>query len=187
MLMDKRQALDRYCSEKPGLEGIGKAHSLEERVRKSFKRRAAPFQPNWPDSLTTAVQRVSELAGIAQEQLSRIVKLERDVQSLKLCCERLQAGQAIIVPITTLAPDPFDLRHDIKVVIQPSDGEFIATYFDANIATGGDTQEEAFMNLKMLIVDMYESLVDEKEPLGPEPERQLAVLKSVISRRRQDG
>ena len=88
--------------------------------------------------------------------------------------------QPIVVPIGTFAPEPFSLREPIWAVVQPVDDGFVATFFDANISTSGDTQEEAAANLKDLILDIYLDL--EKEPaerLGPEPKRQLAVLKSI--------
>lgn len=44
-------------------------------------------------------------------------------------------SEAILVPITTLAPEPYELIRDILAVVRPADDEFIATFFDANIST----------------------------------------------------
>ncbi len=91
--------------------------------------------------------------------------------------------QPIVVPIVTFAPEPFTLREPIWVVVQTVDDAFVATFFDANISTSGDTQEEAIANLKDLLLDIYLDLEEEpEERLGPEPKRQLAVLRSVIGR-----
>jgi dCTP deaminase len=93
----------------------------------------------------------------------------------------LAASRLGPVPLTTLEPGRYELTRDIPVVLQPSDDGYLATFFDANIATGGDTEEEAIDNLRSLVADTFEFL--ESEPvkrLGPEPLRQLKVLRSLI-------
>ncbi len=91
---------------------------------------------------------------------------------------------SILVPISTLAPHPFTLLRDIPCLIQPADSGFLASFFDANISASGDTQQEALENLKSLLIDIYDDLVSEPpEKLGPEPARQLAVLKAVLKKR----
>jgi hypothetical protein len=89
----------------------------------------------------------------------------------------------ILVPITTFAPEPYQLVRDIPAVVQPEGDEFIATFFDANISTAGDTQEEAVSNLRSLILDTFEYFEAEpSEALGPEPTRQLCVLRTFLKR-----
>ena len=92
-------------------------------------------------------------------------------------------GQSFIVPIETLAPEPYVLKRSMQVVVRPADGEFIATLFDANIGMSGDTPEEAVGNLKSLIVDIFEQYESEEASLGRGPARQLAVLRELIQRR----
>ena len=88
-----------------------------------------------------------------------------------------------MIPIATLAPEPYELVRAIPVVVQPAGGEFIAAFFDANISTAGDTQEEAVANLRSLLLDMFEYLESEPpEALGPEPTRQLGVLRAFLTR-----
>lgn len=95
--------------------------------------------------------------------------------------ELTERVQPIIVPITTFAPEPFELRDSLWVVVQPVADGFTATFFDANISTSGDTQQEAVANLKDLILDVFLDLEEEpKDRLGPEPARQLAVLRALI-------
>jgi hypothetical protein len=92
---------------------------------------------------------------------------------------------SIVVPITTLAPEPFELLREISVVVQPVEHGYTATFFDANINSSGDTQEEAVSNLKSLVVEIFSDL--ESEPaarLGPEPVRQLKVLSMFLRRNR---
>jgi predicted RNase H-like HicB family nuclease len=86
-----------------------------------------------------------------------------------------------MIPIATLVPEPYELTRDIPAVLQPVDDGFIATFFDANISTSGDTEEEAVSNLRSLILDIFEYLESEPtEALGPEPRRQLEVLRAFI-------
>jgi len=55
------------------------------------------------------------------------------------------------------------------------------TFFDANIASGGDTEEEVVDNLRTLIIDTFDLLESvEPEKLGREPYRQLQLLRSLI-------
>ncbi len=89
---------------------------------------------------------------------------------------------AINVPITTLAPDPFELTRDIPVVVQPADDGYIATFYDANISMCGDTKEESVANLRLLLVDVFDELEKEEAQLGPALVRQLAVLRRFIRR-----
>jgi hypothetical protein len=112
----------------------------------------------------------------------RVTRIEREVLSLKRQCKQLRDGQSFMVPIETLAPEPFVLKRSFHVVVSPSDGEFTATFFDANIGMSGDTAEEAVRNLKTVIVDTLEQFEQKEAILGPEPARQLAVLREFIQR-----
>jgi hypothetical protein len=88
--------------------------------------------------------------------------------------------------ITTVAPELYRVIRPIPVVIQPEGDEFSANFFDANIGTAGDTQEEAFSNLRSLILDTFDSLeAENSDALGPEPSSQLAVLREFLARQEQ--
>ena len=92
------------------------------------------------------------------------------------------------VPLTTLEPGRYELNRDIPAVLQASEDGFMASFFDANIATGGDTEQEALDNLRSLIVDTFEMLESEPtEELGPGPKQQLKVLQSIIRKARQNA
>lgn len=83
--------------------------------------------------------------------------------------------------IHSFAPEPYKVLLPINVVIEPAEGGFVATFYDANISASGETEHEAFENLKSLTLDIFDSLRREaRERLGPEPARQLAVLRSVL-------
>jgi dCTP deaminase len=85
------------------------------------------------------------------------------------------------VPLTSLDPGLYELERNIPVVLKPSDDGFTATFFDANIGTSGDTEEEAVDNLRTLIIDTFKLLNSEPiDRLGPEPQRQIRLLRSLI-------
>jgi len=68
-----------------------------------------------------------------------------------------------------------------QVTIATDVDGFVASFFDANISASGETAQEAFENLKSLALDIFDSLSREApERLGPEPARQLAVLRSLF-------
>ncbi len=97
-------------------------------------------------------------------------------------------GPGLWVPITSFAPEPYDLIRQIPVVVQASEEGFVAGFFDANVHAAGDTEEEAVRNLKSLILDVFDSLSAEPlATLGPEPRRQLAVLQEFLAKRVSDA
>ncbi len=66
-------------------------------------------------------------------------------------------------------------------MIRPVGDGFVATFFDANVNASGDTESEAFENLKdMLVATFTEFRRLGEERLGAEPARQLAVLKRFL-------
>jgi hypothetical protein len=119
----------------------------------------------------------------AEEHIERVAKLERRVEVLEARVGILGDPQSLIVPVTTLDPEPFELLRDIHIVIRPTEDGYLATLYDANIGITGDTREEAVMNLRELIVDLFDELEEDEDRLGPVPRQQLAVLRSLMRRR----
>jgi predicted RNase H-like HicB family nuclease len=126
------------------------------------------------------------LAKFAQALLaSRVENLEREVEALRARLDQGGAQRSIIVPIESFAPEPFELIKPFHVVVEPADGEFIASLYDANINASGETEEEAVANLKDMMLTLFERLQQEPErDLGVGPTRQLAVLKSLVRKHR---
>lgn len=104
-------------------------------------------------------------------------------QQVQIIVEPEKDSQSVVVPITTLEPEPFDLLRNISVVVQATDDGYLATFFDANIGMTGDTKEESVANLRLLLVDVFDELEREEGQLGPQLVRQLAVLRSFMKRR----
>jgi hypothetical protein len=139
--------------------------------RQASTRAPPAYQPNWETALRAALA-----------QSGRVARLEREVLVIKDHCKKLRDGQSMIVPVETLAPEPFVLKRPFHVVVRPSDGAYEATFFDANIGMVGDTEAEAVQNLKLLIVDTFEMLESNEAVLGTEPTLQLAVLRELIQK-----
>jgi predicted RNase H-like HicB family nuclease len=119
----------------------------------------------------------------------RINLLESQVGELTTRLEEVEAilergePQSIIVPISTFAPEPYELLNEIRVVVESSGDGFIASFYDANVSTSGESREEAVANLKELILDTFDLLSEgTEETLGPLPRRQKRVLECLMRR-----
>ena len=122
---------------------------------------------------------------VSTEQLtsiqSDIARVDRRLRRIEKILKQ-QPIQSVIVPIESLAPDPYRLVKPIPVVVEPVDeGEFTATFYDASIAAAGETRDEAVDGVRDLIASTYEMLLEhDPKRLGPLPHRQLAVLREFI-------
>jgi len=101
---------------------------------------------------------------------------------LEKLCEN-SSSASVCVPISTLAPEPFDVIKNFYVVVQSEEDCYVATLFDANISSSGDSQEEAVANVIDLTVMIFRSLENEDDSkLGPAIVRQKHALQSLIRR-----
>jgi len=150
----------------------------------------------------TGVQKVSKVVTGWQESLLNLVAtsarhyeetlqtdlrfdlLEKVVVALRTRVSRIESKACVLVPIQMFESTEFFVQQPFLAVVQPDEDGFSATFFDANIGTSGDTQEEAVANLKDLILGTFEQFeaLERENQLGPEPARQLSVLKKVIKR-----
>lgn len=91
---------------------------------------------------------------------------------------------SLIVPITTFAPEPYEVVKEIKAVVQESDDEYTAGFFDANVHAGGCNQQEAIENLKDLLISRFDYLNSQQTTkLGPALAKQIAVLRECIRKK----
>lgn len=115
---------------------------------------------------------------------TRIEGLERELLLLKQRVSKLERSSPVCVPIETFAPEPYELVKPFNVVLQSRDDEYIASFFDANLSASGATEVEAIQNLKDIILGVFDCLLEHDEAeLGPEPSRQLLVLKTFINKK----
>lgn len=105
------------------------------------------------------------------------------MDTLLLELTELRKAKTYVVPLTTLANEPLQMRLSIPATIEGSGEEFTATFSEANVSASGETEADAIANLKDSLVSTFEFLesLPEKE-LGPLPARQWNVLKNVLTR-----
>jgi hypothetical protein len=68
-----------------------------------------------------------------------------------------------------------------RIVVQPIDDGFVASFAEANVNASGENADEALDNLVSIIRDLYLLFSEKKDRLGPEPSRQYSILLSHIS------
>lgn len=109
-------------------------------------------------------------------------KLSRRVNELeKLIDQRSPAST--FTQVSSLGMPGYTVQKPIPVTICQDGEEFTATFFDANISTGGDTGQEAVANLQNLIADFYDELVATPDgQLGPSLQRQKLILLEFVCR-----
>jgi len=92
-------------------------------------------------------------------------------------------NQPVCTMLHSLGVPGYKVLKAIPVTIRKDGDEFVATFFDANISIGGDTQQETVANLQSLIADFYDDLVETPvESLGPSLQRQKHVLVEFVCR-----
>jgi hypothetical protein len=118
----------------------------------------------------------------------RIARLEERVMILEQALPATLAAvmtesQPVCTTISSLGVPGYRVLRPIPVTIRQDGGEFIATFFDANISTGGDTHQEAVANLQSLMADLYDELATTPlAELGPCLQRQKHVLTEFVCR-----
>lgn len=81
--------------------------------------------------------------------------------------------------------EPYALRRPITIEIeQIAEDDYLASFEEANIASSGTTFQEAYQNLAIEILNIFEKFTAEHKNLGPEPNRQLKILRRYLVRRR---
>ena len=129
-----------------------------------------------------------EIVGKNLEERRKACLLLEELSARVLALEtKANEGQkpSTVAHITTFAPEPFLLLKDIEVVLEPTDGECIASFYDANVSSQGGTPPEAIANLKDLLLSRFDYLdkLPPEKKLGPIPRKQIAVLREFIRRR----
>lgn len=75
------------------------------------------------------------------------------------------------------------VRAAIEVAIREADGQIIAEAEELNEFGSGDNQAEAIIDLQHAIAELYFSLEEDKDRLGPGLEKVWAVLQGKIEKR----
>jgi hypothetical protein len=90
-------------------------------------------------------------------EVAGLLKIE-DLELRTKRLERYSGTGVICIPLTTFNPQPYEIIGTVTVVVKPSDDEFLGSFYDANIHTGGDTEQEAYDNVKSLMISLYNKL-----------------------------
>ncbi len=88
-----------------------------------------------------------------------------------------------IVPLNTLKNDHYILKNPLYITLEIEDGVVIASLDDIEAFAYADTEYEATNQLSEEIVNLYKDLKDDRENLGPLPQKWLAFLEEVIRER----
>jgi hypothetical protein len=148
--------------------------------------RATPltFDTNWAEVVPELITRMVTLAQEKKKRELEFTRIQIAISGLEQRMQKLESLQTKIIPIDSFAPEPYVVLKPILVTVHSVDGAFSAGWFDANIHFSGDNEDEAISNIKNLILDFFNTFSDEPvERLGPEPIRQLAVMKEYIQKR----
>jgi hypothetical protein len=95
----------------------------------------------------------------------------------------LRKAKTYVVPLTTFAGEPLQMKLNIPAAIEGDGEEFTASFFEANVSASGETQADAIANLKESLVSKFEFLESLPEnEMGPLPARQWEVLRNVLAR-----
>ena len=123
----------------------------------------------------------------------RVVVTTAIVQRLRASLAVASARQTNFNPIDNISHtsirnfpgEPYAVRSPIPVSIERIDeGDYLASFEEANIASSGITFQEAYQNLAIELLNIFEKFTEEKNNLGPEPTRQLNILRRYLVRRR---
>jgi hypothetical protein len=98
--------------------------------------------------------------------------------SMPLICG--QVGEDRYTVIQSLE-SPFVVINPIPVTIRRVDNGFVASFNKANVNSSGETWEESLINLKYLIVDLFDKLLDQpQDGLGRFVQSQFDTLKLFV-------
>ena len=137
------------------------------------------------EDFAVALEHISVSIVSRFEQAFQLVNFGDLIFDLSKRVEQLESvavkNLPMVATIQTFAPERYLLTRPIEVSIRETAEGFDAFFFDANIGASGDNEQEAFDNIKSMILDVFDSLSREApERLGPEPSRQLEVLRGFI-------
>jgi hypothetical protein len=93
------------------------------------------------------------------------------------------SSRPVWIPIDSFTPEPYRVSVPFTAVLACQEDEFIASWFDADIHAAAETEEQAYSELKSMILDTFDRLEELGDSeLGPGPRRQKQVLRSHIAR-----
>ena len=114
---------------------------------------------------------IHELANQARQLIQAAQHIFEKVE------ERAQRPDTVCVPIRSFAPEPFEVLVPIDVLISPEEDGFQAAFLEMNLHAFGESREEAYQNIKSVILEAYQRLRDFPDNrLGRSMRRQKVLL-----------
>ena len=136
---------------------------------------------NWQQLYIAALSNIKETILPKIQLETQVTMVQREIAALKSRCMHLENHVSMSCLISTFAPEPYKVLNPIPVVIVKESESYVASFIDANMSMSGDTEFDAFSNLRDYILDAYESLSElPVDDLGPMPFRQLAIIKEYL-------
>jgi predicted RNase H-like HicB family nuclease len=120
-------------------------------------------------------------------RLQTVVSLEvfrKELSIINCRLDRLEQEAPLVIPVQSLAPEQYEVIKPLLAVVRMVDSEYVASFVDANVASSGETEDEAVLNLKDAIVSAFDVLSSATDSeLGPGPLRQKRTLEEFIRRK----
>lgn len=106
---------------------------------------------------------------------------------LKTVSEHVQATGQPLAPVTvhidSFGAEPYEATRPIPVIIRAEESQYVASFFAANIHASGDSDQDAFDNIRSLILDTFDTLAELPDSsLSEEVRRQRATLSEYVRR-----
>ncbi len=127
----------------------------------------------------------TDIHGESAEIEKRLTKIEGALESIAGNLQRMKSAvkAPVWIPVDSFAPEPYAVVEPFTIVLSSEDDEVLASWFDANLHAAGETEEQAFNDLKAMVLDTFDRLDQlSDDEMGPGPRRQKRVLRSHISR-----
>lgn len=114
----------------------------------------------------------------------RLEQIETQMGAMSERIDALQAASSLIVPISTFAPEPFEVAKTIMVVLEFTGDDYNASFVDANVNASGCNEAEAIDNLKENLLSRFAYLdAQPAEKLAKPLQKQIAILREFIRRK----
>ena len=136
--------------------------------------------PQFQDDVTSIVETsaIQSHIRVLYKSVEQLYKKLEEVNEKIIALE----NKSIIknIKILSLDDDRLKIIRDIPVLLEIYEDEVIAKFVDVEVSGFGETEYEALDNLKRNIVSIYYELKEDKDSLGPLPQKWLEILKNII-------
>lgn len=161
-------------------------HSHDDDWRRPIRGRSHKRLYEAPDARRTLWEELPPPAPLGKtwearaKERNRLERVEQELEAQRQRLEMLETrGAPCKMEIHTFAPEPYRVKKPIPILVRQHGGEFMASFIDANVNASGETEQEAFEAVKVLMLDMLDQLAG-KSKLGPKLAARLAVLREFI-------